>query len=92
MDNLNRSFPREVNQGLETNLLCLLFLPDHNSAGGLQVDLLPPWAEVLVGFHQFLADRDALGAVFLTLAAFDTERGIGWGHSEADRLEVLEAP
>ena len=71
-------------------MIILFFLSDHDTASSLEVDLLPPVAEMLVCFHELFPDRDALGAMLLALAALNAERGIGGCHSKADRLEILE--
>ena len=49
----------------------LFFLSDHDTASSLEIDLLPPGAEMLVCFHELFPDRDALGAMLLALAALN---------------------
>ena len=67
-----------------------LFLSYHDASCCLQIDLLPPRAELLVCFHQLLPDRDALRTMLFALAALHTQRSICRCHPERDGLEIFE--
>ena len=71
-------------------MIILFLLSDHDAASSLEIDLLPPGAEMLVCFHELFPDRDALGAVLLALSALNAQRSIGGSHAQSDSLEILQ--